>query len=98
MEIPDLAALDQTYRSRGLDIVGVALSEDSAEGLQQWCRAHNVFYRQALSTDAIQKSFGDIHEVPVSVLIDKQGQIRYRWEGERDLATFRAAVERLLQE
>src|SRR5262249_27356219 len=98
-EIPDLVRMDATYRAKGLDIVGIALSEkDGAAGLKRWCAAHGVTYRQALATHAVQEAFGDIHEVPVSVLIDAQGRIRYRWEGERDYATFQAAVERLLQE
>jgi thiol-disulfide isomerase/thioredoxin len=96
-EIPDLVRLNETYRGRPVDIVGIALSEtDGAEGLRKWCRAHGVAYRQALSTDAIQNAFGHIEEVPVSVLIDAQGQVRYRWEGERDYDTFRKAIDRLL--
>ncbi|HZO90972.1 MAG TPA: redoxin domain-containing protein [Chthonomonadaceae bacterium] len=98
-EVPDLVKLDQTYRQQGLDIIGIALGElEGAEGLRRWCRAHGVGYRQALSSEAVQEAYGDIHEVPVSVLIDRKGAIRYRWEGERDFETFRAAVERLLQE
>ena len=97
-EIPDLARLDDAYRGKGLDILGVALSEKSAPSLQAWCRAHGVAYRQALATEPMQQAYGNIQEVPVSVLIDQRGRIRYRWEGERDFATFRAAVARLLAE
>jgi cytochrome c biogenesis protein CcmG/thiol:disulfide interchange protein DsbE len=98
-EIPDLIKLNRTIHGRKAEIVGIALSEsDGAEGLRRWCRAHGIEYRQALSTEGVQNAFGHITEVPVSVLIDAQGRIRYRWEGERDYATFNAAVERLLQE
>ncbi len=97
-EIPDLVRLDAAYRSKGLDIVGVALSEKSAEALQTWCRAHSVAYRQVLATGQVQQAYGNVEEVPVSVLIDRRGRIRYRWDGERDFATFHAAVVRLLQE
>ncbi len=97
-EVPDLVRLEAQFGARGLDVIGVALNEESETALQTWCRTHGVNYRQALSTEAIQKSFGDIHEVPVSVLLDGKGRIRYRWEGERNYSTFRAAVERLLKE
>ncbi len=97
-EIPDLVRLDSVYRSQKLDIVGVALSETSAATLADWCRAHRVSYRQAQATDQILAAYGNIHEVPVSVLIDRQGRIRYRWDGPRDFATYRAAVTRLLAE
>ncbi len=98
-EVPDLARLDKLHRADGLDIIGIALNEtDGANGLRKWCESHGVQYQQSLSTEEITHAFGDIQEVPVSVLIDKKGFIRYRWEGERDLATFQSAVERLLQE
>jgi peroxiredoxin len=96
-EVPDLVKLDQTYRGRNVEIIGIALSErEGAEGLRRWCNAHGIAYRQALSTDEIQDAFGHIEEVPVSVLIDAQGQIRYRWEGERDYATFSKAIDHVL--
>lgn len=96
-EVSDLAAIDRAYRARGVDVVGIALSESNGvAGLRKWCSEHGVAYRQCLSTPQIQEAYGHIHEVPVSVLIDREGRIRYRWEGERDLPTFRAAVERLL--
>jgi peroxiredoxin len=98
-EVPDLVRVDSACRSRGLDIIGVAVGEPKgAEGVRQWCKTHGVGYRQALSTETIQAAYGHIEEVPVSVLIDRQGRIRYRWEGDRDYTTFRAAVERLLNE
>jgi peroxiredoxin len=98
VEMPDLVKLDQTFRGQKLDIIGLALNEDGADSLRQWCKTNGVAYRQALSTEAIQNAYGHVEEVPVSVLIDAQGRVRYRWEGERDYNTFRAAVERLLHE
>jgi len=97
IELPGLERLHQELAPRGLDIVGCAVSESNGEaGLKKWCAEHGLTYRQALSTEAIQSEYGDIHEVPISVMIDKRGQIRYRWEGERDYPTFKAAAERLL--
>ena len=98
IEIPALVRLSRDYSGRNVDIVGMALAEDSADALRKWCREHDVTYRQAMSQDDVLAVYGDVHEVPVSVLIDAQGNIRRRWEGERDYATFRAAIEKLLSE
>jgi len=96
-EVPDLVKLDALYKGRGVDLIGIALSEkDGAAGLRNWTRAHGMAYRQALATDTVLEAFDDIEEVPVSVLLDGAGQIRYRWEGERDFDTFRAAIDHLL--
>jgi len=96
-EIPDLVKLDAAYRGR-VQIIGVAIGERSgADGLRKWCRAHNVSYTQTLATAKVQHDFGDIDEVPVSVLIDGAGRIRRRYEGERDFATFRSLRQYSIQ-
>jgi peroxiredoxin len=98
-EVPDLVKLDSLYKERGVDLIGIALAEkNGAAGLRKWTRMHGMEYRQALADDAVLEAFDDIEEVPVSVLLDGAGQIRYRWDGERDFNTFRAAIDRLLAE
>jgi len=97
-EIPDLIRLDAAYRSKGLEIVGVALSEkNGVDGLRKSCAERGITYRQALAVNEMLDAYGHIEEVPISVLIDAQGRIRNRWEGERDFGTFQAAVERAMQ-
>ena len=96
-EIPDLIRLDAEYRTKGLDIVGLAVGEpDGIRGLHQWCAEHNITYRQALGTSHIQDVFGHLEGVPVSILIGADGKILRQWEGPRDYGTFRAAVERAM--
>ncbi len=98
-EVPDLVKLDARYRGCGVDLIGIALGEkDGAAGLRKWTRAHGMEYRQAIAADAVLEAFDDIEEVPVSILLDGNAQIRYRWEGERDFDTFRAAIDHLLSE
>ena len=81
-----------------VEIIGLACNEKGRDSLRDWCRAHHVLYRQALADDDIRKAFGDIEEVPVSFLLDAQGRVRYRWDGDRDFQTFHAAIERLRHE
>lgn len=98
-EVPELQRVEAIYRSKGVDVIGVALAEEEgATTLRRYAESHHLTYHQTLATDAILTSFGNIHEVPVSVLIDAKGNVRYRWEGERDFATFRSAIERVLAE
>jgi peroxiredoxin len=98
-EVPDLKKVDEAYRERGVDLIGIALEEPKgAEGVRDFCEKQGLRYRQALCTRDVQRDYGEVTEVPVTVLIDKQGALRYRWEGPRDFATFRAVLERLLKE
>jgi cytochrome c biogenesis protein CcmG/thiol:disulfide interchange protein DsbE len=97
-ETPDLIRLDADYHSKGLDVIGVALSEpNGVDGLRQRCTERGIVFRQATATDEILADYGHVNEVPVTVLIDAHGNIRNRWEGERDYATFRAAVDRIMR-
>ena len=98
-EVPDLQRLHERYASQGLRLVGIALSErDGVEGLRAWCTKNGLTYPQVLATEDVLEAYGDVHEVPISVLIDKHGRIRYRWQGERDYASFATEIERLLKD
>ena len=98
-ELRGIQKLHEEFSAKGLVVVGVALSETGgAPSLRAWCAKNGLTYRQSLAEEAVTEAFGDVQEVPISFLIDARGRIRYRWEGERELATFRSAVERLLAE
>ncbi|HLK60096.1 MAG TPA: HEAT repeat domain-containing protein [Chthonomonadaceae bacterium] len=98
-EVPDLIRLSHDMQGRNVEIIGIAHAEkmDPAE-FKKWCQKNEVTYRQAFSTPEVMDNFNNIEEIPVSVLIDGKGRLRYRWDGDRDYDTFRAAIERLLNE
>ena len=97
-EIPEMVRLQKDYQGNKVDFIGIAHASGGKEEVRSWCKAHGVVYRQALSTPRMMEDYGNIYEIPVTLLIDGQGRMRYRWDGERDYATFRAAMDRLLQE
>lgn len=98
-EVPDLQRLHKHFANQGLQLVGIALSEkEGAAGLRAWCGKNGLTYPQALATEDVLEAYGDQHEVPISVLIDKKGRIRYSWQGERDYASFAPQIEQLLKE
>jgi thiol-disulfide isomerase/thioredoxin len=98
-EIPELIAIEENYRGRNVQLLGLAIGErEGIEGLRNWCKAHGVVYPQALCPPEVQEDFGHIEGVPVTFLLDTQGRIRAHWEGPRDYATFRAAIERVLRD
>jgi len=97
----DSAALQKvsdTYKDKGVDVIGVALPivKTQAEA-RHWIEIYKTKYPQCLANDDILSDFGGIDE-PITVLIDGDGKLRYRWEGDRDYESFQAAVDRLLAE
>lgn len=95
-EVRGLAELERRYAPDGVAMIGIALKPHDAATVRKWCAERNVRFPQALADSRTLESFGHIHEVPVSVLLDRGGDIRYRWEGEREASTFEAALKRLI--
>ena len=98
-EIPDLQKIVQTYQGKPVEVIGITVAEkNGAQGVEDFCKKNGLTYRQAMSTPAVLSAFGGIEEVPVSVLLDQEGKIRYRWESPRDFNTFDSAIKRLLSD
>lgn len=95
LELPRLQTLSQ---QEGVAVIGVALEEESTEALQRFCQKQGLTYPQVRATKALTDAYGDIHELPVTVLVDAKGKIRYRWQGERADGSFQKAVARLQRE
>ena len=95
-EVRDLVALERRYAPDGVMMIGLALKPADADTVRKWCSERQVRFPTALADARTLEAFGHIHEVPVSVLLDRTGSIRYRWEGERKASTFEAAFKRLI--
>lgn len=98
VEMPGLSRVATRYRDRGLVVIGLENNGADAATLRDYAQKHGIAYPLAPANDAAREAYGHIHDVPVSVLIDRQGRIRYRWEGDREERVFDAAVKRVLAE
>lgn len=98
-ETPDLVELDRRYRDRKVDVIGVAVADRDAGKLLDWCRAHGANYPEAFSNAEVLRAFGNIEDVPVTVLIDGKGRLRNVWQGgPRGPEVYSTAIERALKE
>ena len=96
-EMPELVRVRQAFSESQLAMVGIAVNETQGErAVREWVEKFNITYPQALATSEVVSGYW-IQGVPVTYLIDAQGRIRYRWDGDRDFETFRRAIVRLLQ-
>jgi len=96
-EVPELNSLAQNYATDGLRVVGVSW-DDSRETILQFEHEVPQNYTIALDGEDLQDKFDGVRNLPVTVVIDRQGRIRNTIIGARDRGGFESIVKPLLAE
>ncbi len=96
-EIPELNAMQRDLNAKGLTIVGLSL-DDTAEGVKEFQKDIPQDYTVLLGGDAVKDKFGGVPSLPITFIIDRDGNIRDKIIGARDRAGFEAAIKPLLDE
>ncbi|MCA1566003.1 MAG: TlpA family protein disulfide reductase [Acidobacteria bacterium] len=80
-EIPDLVKWQRQYRVRGLQVIGVTYPPETVGEVRQFVRRLRVNYPVALGTKETKALFFQGETLPVTVIIDRQGNVRDLIEG-----------------
>lgn len=80
-EMPDLVRMQREYRGRGLRVVGVTYPPQTAAEVRRFVRELKVNYPVALGTKETRALFGGSETLPVTVVIDRGGNVRDVIEG-----------------
>ena len=94
-ELPRLSAWQRDYGPAGLQIVGVAM-DDSETPVRRYLAAHPVAYPMVMGDAELGRSFGGVLGLPCSFVIDKQGTIVARIQGETNLDALENRIRGLL--
>jgi thiol-disulfide isomerase/thioredoxin len=97
--MPVLDAMAQELAPRGLEVFGVTVDEDRSQ-VVQFLRDHPVRFPVVWDKGAARLSTLDISYMPVTLLVDRRGVIRYIHQGwnEKQARREREEVEALLGE
>lgn len=93
-EAPAIAALQQQYGGRGLQVVGVDVLENARKA-DDFRREHHLTY-PVIVDDGTLRSAYSVNGLPVHVFIDRTGVVRKIVVGEMSAQEMRANVQRLL--
>lgn len=80
-EMPDFIRMQREYRSKGLQVIGITYPPEEIEEVRQFVRKLGVNYPIALGTKEIKTLFDESGTLPVTIIIDRQGNVRDRIEG-----------------
>jgi len=80
-EMPDLIKMQREYRSKGLQVIGITYPPEEIEEVRQFIRKLGVNYPVALGTKETKTLFDQTETLPLTMIIDRQGNIIDRIEG-----------------
>ena len=98
-EIPIFNQLDNDYRARGFEVIAVSLDEEGAAKVTPFLKQHPMNYTQTIGDQKIAGQLGvGESSLPVALLVDKQGRIRFKHIGRTEKDVFEAEIKQLLNE
>lgn len=97
-EVPDFNELQKKYGSSGLQFVGIALDDEGLSKVKPWVEKNGVTYPILLPQPDIFQKYGDMNAIPVTIIIDRNGNIRERYTGARQRQVLEDKVVPLLAE
>ena len=98
-EMPHLNRLYEKYRASGLVLLGVNVDDDTRNAADVAAKLH-VSFPVLLDTDKKVSRLYDMSTMPSTVVIDREGRVRYIHRGYRDgyEATYDQQIRELLKE
>jgi thiol-disulfide isomerase/thioredoxin len=95
-ETPALRAMDQQYRSQGLDVIGISVKETTAVDVGAYARSYNLAYTIAADLTGDVFNLYGIYALPTHVFINPNGIITAVVNGPLTVAQATAYVKAIL--
>ncbi len=96
-EIPHFVDMQQKLGPQGFQAIGLSMDDD-LKPVQEFYKEHNLNYPVALGDSKIATSFGGILGLPVTFVINRDGQIRKKFVGATDPAQIEQEVVAALKQ
>ena len=81
VETPDLVALHGELQDQGVRFVGVSLDEGGFDDVRPFAEEYGIDYPLVLDDGALLDPYGGLVALPTTLLIDRDGVVRYRLRG-----------------
>ncbi len=94
-EMPHLSQISQELKGQGFQMLGIGLASTPAQ-LKQIVTQLNLAYPVLEGNDAVSKAYGGVELVPLTFIIDKEGNIAHKILGARSKEDFERMIKPLL--
>jgi peroxiredoxin len=95
IEMPAFVEWQRQYGGQGLQVVGVSMDDDVAP-VRRLAAKLKLNYPVAMGDEDLGALYGGVLGLPLTYLIDGDGVVRARFQGESDLKAIEAQVKELL--
>ncbi len=96
IEIPRFTEWQKTYGPQGFAVLGVSIDDDQAP-VRVFAQRVRINYPIMMGDARLAEDYGGVLGVPVTFLIDRDGVIRARIDGESDLRAIELQIRQLLE-
>jgi peroxiredoxin len=97
-EMPDLVKMQRDYAKQGLQVIGVTYPPETVSEVRRFARKLGVNYPIALGTKETKALFAEGETLPLTVVIDRDGNVREIIEGILLPEEFEQKVKPLLKQ
>jgi peroxiredoxin len=94
-EIPRFIQFQDTYGPQGLQVLGISMDDD-VKPVREFRSEYKVNYPLAMGDAKLAENYGGVLGLPISFVINPQGQIIAKHIGAVDLAKIEAEIQQLL--
>jgi cytochrome c biogenesis protein CcmG, thiol:disulfide interchange protein DsbE len=94
-EMPRFVAFQRELGPKGLQVIGISMDDDVAP-VRAFTAKLKPNYPIAMGTTKLAESYGGVLGLPITLLIDRQGNIAKRYEGAVDLDAMKNDIQKLL--
>jgi peroxiredoxin len=96
-EIPWYMEFENKYKDRGLAVIGVSLDSDGWKSVKPFVAEEKMNYPVVIGNDGLAGRY-DVTNMPVTLLIDRNGKIAESHTGVVDKAAWEQEIQQLLAE
>jgi thiol-disulfide isomerase/thioredoxin len=95
-EMPDMNRLHKELAEKGFTVIGISMDSGSDRPVKALLEKMGIVYPVAMGGDNIARQFGEIVGIPVTFLVDRQGNVVKRYDGPREYKDFYRDIETVL--
>ena len=95
VEMPRFAQWQRQYGPQGFQVIGISMDDDPALARALYAKL-KLNYPVAMGDEKLGHLYGGVLGLPLTYLIDRNGEVRARFQGEPDLKAIETRLKTLL--